>query len=75
MKNENKAKKGSRESARNNISLFDHDYVVCRLFDSIFEMDTGSTLNVKNYKTNKTNKTNKTIRTNKINSKSKKGKK
>ncbi len=69
MNNENKAKKGSRESTRNNISLFDHDYIVCRLFDSIFEMDTGSTLNVKNYKTNKTIRTNKTI------SKSKKGKK
>jgi len=72
MKNENKAKKGSRESARNNISLFDHDYVVCRLFDSIFEMDTGSTLNIKNYKIKKTIRTNKI---NKTNSKSKKGKK
>lgn len=67
-------KNGNRSTKRNNkkygsleeVSLFDHDYIISRLFDSIFEMDTGRTILTKKIKTSKTNN---------INSKTKKGKK
>lgn len=67
-------KNGNRSTKRNNkkygsleeVPLFDHDYIISRLFDSIFEMDTGRTILTKKIKTSKTNN---------INSKTKKGKK
>lgn len=68
MKNENKSikKKNKKSGSQKDIPLFDHDYIISRLFDSIFEMDTGRTILSKKIKTFKTNN---------INSKTNKGKK
>jgi len=68
MKNETKESKEQRKNRRgkNNVSYFAHEYIISRLFDSIFEMDTGSTIYINDDKKNKVKKTN---------SKTKKGKK
>lgn len=68
MKNEIKKikKQNKKGGSQKEISLFDHDYIISRLFDSIFEMDTGRTILTKKIRTSKTNN---------INSKTKKGKK
>ncbi len=59
MKNETKESKEQRKSRRvkKNVSYFAHEYIISRLFDSIFEMDTGSTIYIKDDKKNKIKRT------------------
>ena len=68
MKNEPRESQEQRRHRRgkNSDSYFAHEDIISRLFDSIFEMDTGSTIYINDDKKNKIKKTN---------SKTKKGKK
>jgi len=68
MKNEKQSTRRQNKKVRSpkEIPLFDHDYIISRIFDAIFEMNSERTILTKKIRTSKQKN---------INSKIKKGKK